>query len=188
VLGPNGKSVMTTQPVMAQQIKPTVPVADARAGALATARYSPSKWGGPASPGGEATKVVERASRDAVKQAVPETKPLFRAASDAIPARDALRIQANRDASRDMIGLPASAGQVAAAASGRPSASIVGMAIQKLKDKGLPAAIYLRDLEKALATGGPQAVGRYLQKLGVSLTSQGLDDEREGSMTITEPK
>lgn len=168
ILGPNGQPVMTTAPVMGRGIRPSAPVQESREASLAMSKYTPSKWGAQQNAPEEANKAVERATRDAVKSAVPETKPLFAKAQRLVKTREALRIMGQRDANRDVMSLPASAGNIAGAATGKPGAALVGFATQFLKNNQLRLGIYARDLEKALAAGDPQMIGRVLQKVGVS--------------------
>jgi hypothetical protein len=187
ILGPNGQPVMQSVPNMQRQVKPSVPVSEARAATLASARFDPKKWGG-FQGAGEPSKAVELASRDAVKEALPQTKPLFEEVAPAMPARDALRLMHVRDAGRDTVGPYRAIGAIQAAASGSAMPLEVGMLAQLYKNNQLRLGIYARDIEKILQSQDKMAAARMLQKLGVSLTSQAADVPREGAMTITEPK
>lgn len=166
--GPNDKVLTTEEPVIERQLRSSVPVQESREASLAMSKYTPSKWGAQQNAPEEANKAVERATRDAVKSAVPETKPLFAKAQRLVKTREALRIMGQRDANRDVMSLPASAGNIAGVATGKPGAALVGFATQFLKNNQLRLGIYARDLEKALAAGDPQMIGRVLQKVGVS--------------------
>jgi hypothetical protein len=186
-LRPYGRTVMETVPQMERQIKPSVPVSQAREATLASARFDPKKWGG-FQGAGEPSKAVELASRDAVKEALPQTKTLFEEVAPAMPARDALRLMHVRDAGRDTVGPYRAIGAIQAAASGSAMPLEVGMLAQLYKNNQLRLGIYARDIEKILQSQDKMAAARMLQKLGVSLTSQAADVPREGAMTITEPK
>jgi hypothetical protein len=183
LVGPNGQPLTSQVPVMARQVKPSIPVSQARAGALASAKFDPKNWGGHQGPG-EPSKAVELASRNAVKDALPATQEPLGNAAAAIPARDALRIMHWRDANRDMMSLPASAGNIAAAATGHAGPLEVGFLMQALKNNQLRLGIYARDIRKMLENGDVMNAARLMQKLGVNLASQAADVPREGSMTI----
>jgi hypothetical protein len=186
LLGPNGKPLTVTEDVVERRLRDTVPVQESRDAALAMSRYSRANWGGTQSVSDEASKAVQRGTRDAVKSAVPrghalDTRADFAQAQKVIKAREALRIMHVRDANRDMLSLPFSVGNAAAAASGTPAPAMIGFAQQLIKNKTLNLGIHARDLQKAIDAGDAVAIGRILQKLGVAAAS---DVPREGGMTI----
>lgn len=86
-----------------------------------------------ASPGAQATgRVVERAIRDGVKAAAPETRPLLRRQGTALDAKNALEAMEWRTGNHDVMGLPATmltAGKGAA----------VGLLAQLLKNSQMGA-------------------------------------------------
>ncbi|MGC4084435.1 MAG: hypothetical protein QM736_20550 [Vicinamibacterales bacterium] len=80
ILGPNGQPYMV--PVVSHQttraLRPSVPADEALESARASSRWSTSRtWGERKGATTEATKKVEEAQRDAVKEAVPASQPFF---------------------------------------------------------------------------------------------------------------
>lgn len=90
-----------------------------------------------ASPGAQATgRVVERAVRDGVKQAAPETRALLRRQGTALDAQRALEAMEFRVGNHDPVGLPASV----VAAGKTPALGVIVQLLKELQLSGAHAA------------------------------------------------
>jgi len=171
--GPDGK----TELVKVREARPEVPAAEALESARASSKWQTRRaWGEQKGASMEATKAVERAQRDAVKAAVPESKPILRRQGNAIQAREALDRMAFREANREPAGLAGSivgAGEVVAG-----KAPVMGMALELLRSGKLHGSFKLDSLSKALTkavetNNAPQAAF-ILGKVGVRVSPKDL--------------
>ena len=128
--------------------------------------FDPEASGGNVAAG----KTVEKAVRDSVKAAVPETVPLLRDQGRALDARTILDRAAWRDANRDQVGM----GGMLGVTGGR---SMVGLLLQALKEgqlgAGLAAGKYGPKITRAGQSVDPKLLAAAIQSL-----LQGAPDER----------
>lgn len=128
------------------------------------------KWGEQKGAATEADKAVERASRDAVKTAVPETKPLLARQGQAIETRNVLDRMAFREANRE----PVSPFDVMTGAveMSHGNAPVLSMGRAWLRDNKLKAGIWAKRLEKALDRRDAGEVSSILARFGVGADQQ----------------
>jgi hypothetical protein len=106
-------------------------------------------------------KAIERAVRNGIKQAVPETRPLLREQGLAMDARESLDRANWRDANRDQIGM----GGMLGVANGRP---IIGALLQLLKENQLRGGLAAGRTGRGIQQGA-QRTGEELQQLIAAL-------------------
>lgn len=143
--------------------------------ALQTARQT-SKWSTRKAYGEmkgaamESDKAVERASRDAVKAAVPDAQPILEKQGQAITARKVLDRKAFREGNRDAVSLPAHVMAAGEIASGR--VPIMAFAANWLRNNQMKAGIWADQLGTALARNDVQTVTAIMGRLGVGAEAQ----------------
>lgn len=160
-----------TRPVteyqMDRALRQTVPADETLRSARESSKWSTRRaWGEQKGAAVEAAKAVERAQRDAVKRAVPATRPIFNVYSKAIKVRDILDRMAVRQGNRDVIGFPAQivAGQEMAA--GKPP--VIAIAANWLRSNQLKSGIWIDRLAEAVKTNNAQQAAAILSRLGVA--------------------
>jgi hypothetical protein len=173
ILGPNGQPVITLVPqkTTTRQLRPDVPAKEALESARETsARTTRRQYGEMKSASTEAAKAGERAQRDAVKTAIPETKPLFMLQAKGSKARDVLDRMELRELNREPISLPeAIAGSAEITAGKIP---VLTMLLHLFRSGKLRGGIYADAAAKALQTNDAQAAGTILSRLGVGTAAQ----------------
>lgn len=143
--------------------------------ARATSRWDTRKaWGEQKGTRLEASKAVERALRDAVKKAVPETKALLKREGLAIQAQKALDRSEFRAANRDVVSLPAHV--VAAGEISRGRVPILSLAANWLRNNQARLGIYADQLGKAITQGDTGRVVSILHRLGVGSSAQLMEE------------
>lgn len=189
ILNPQGQPVMV--PVVSHQttraLRPTVPADEALESARSSSRWSTRKaWGEQKGSSTEASKGVERAQRDAVKAAIPETKPIFKDYSKAIKARDVLSRMNFRQNNRDVVGMPTQiiAGQELL----KGRVPFMAMASNWLRDNQLKAGIWADKLGSAIKNNDVQTVSNILGRFGVTLgADQGSPEMEQELLRRTQP-
>jgi hypothetical protein len=138
--------------------------------ALEIARGS-GKWGNKKSWGEqkgaatEASKAVERASRDAVKDAVPGVRPALQREGQAIESKKVLDRMKFREGNRDAVSLPAhviAAGEIA-----RGKVPLLAFAANWLRNNQLKAGVYADRLQMAIKRNDVKTASDILGRLGV---------------------
>lgn len=172
VLGPNGQPALVPTPVTTRALRTDVKADEALDLARGSGQWGNRKaWGEQKGAAREASKAVERATRDAVKDALPATRAPLQRQQGAITAREALDRKAFRQANREGVGLPAHA----LVAGGQ---NVLALASSLLRDKGLQLGVYARMLRDAVATQNVQKAAAILTRLGVSATEQSTVPQR----------
>lgn len=177
ILNAQGQPVMT--PVTSHQttraLRPSVPADEALTSARASSKWSTRKsWGELKGADTEASKAVERAQRDAVKVAVPESRPVFNTYSKAIKARDVLSRMAFRQGNRDVVGMPQQIVAGHELLQGRPP--IMALAANYVRDNQLKLGIWADKLGNAIKNNDVQTVTGILGRFGVSLAADQPDN------------
>lgn len=153
-------------------LRPTVPADEALTSARSSSRWATNKqWGEQKGTVTEASKAVERAQRDAVKAAVPESKPVFNVYSQAIKARDVLARKAFREGNRDMLGLATQG--IAAGEMMKGRTPIIAAAANYLRGNQLKLGIWADKLANAIKSNDVQAITEIMARQGVSLAADG---------------
>ncbi len=163
---PGGKlQIQPGAPIRA--LRPEVPADEALASARTSSRFATKRqWGEQKGTATEATKKVELAQRNAVKAAVPATRPYFETASEGIKARDLLQREALREGNRDVAGLT---GQIVAGAEiSHGRFPILGIAANILRSGQLQGGMLADRLANALKNNDVQLVSEILARMGVS--------------------
>lgn len=159
-----------------RQFRTDVTASEALGRARANSKWDSRKaWGEMRGAKQEASKAVERALRDSVKDAVPESREILRREGLAIQAEKALDRAEFRAANRDVLSLPAhviAAGELAA---GKPPK--LAFLANWVRDNQLKLGIYADRLEKAVERGHWPEIAFYLQKAGVGVSAQGSRDD-----------
>ena len=166
LVDPQGNPIMVLVPDVSRELRQTVPAAEALQSARASSQWSTRKqWGEMKGVEKETRKAVERGQRDAVKEAVPESRALLKEEANALHAAEILDRMGFRTANRDVISLPAWVAAAPAVASGKPP--ILAMAANWLRNNQMKAGIYANDLSRAIERGDAVQVVTILQRLGV---------------------
>jgi hypothetical protein len=175
VLGANGQPMTTMVPQTSRALRPSVPAAEALESARVSGQMRTGKqWGELKSSSIEARKGVERAQRDAVKKAVPESRDLLKREGMAIQAEKVLDRAELRSANRDAVSLPAHVIAAGEIASGR--VPVMAFAANWLRNNQLKAGIYADKLEKAIKANKVPEVVDILKRLGVAGVSQAMKE------------
>ena len=112
----------------------------------------------------EASKAIERAGRDATKAAVPEIVPLLQEQAQAIPVKEALSGQVQREANRDVLSLPGTVAAASEMAAGK--LPVIGMISQWLRNNQMKAGRWAGALQRSIDSGNvPEALG-IMEKIG----------------------
>lgn len=175
--GPMGQSLPVPFATGHRVLRPTVPADEALESARASSRWQTRRtWGEQGGANTEAAKAVERAQRDAVKTAVPDSRPVFDKYSQAIKGRDVLRRMQFREGNRDVLSLPAQIGTIQEMSQGKPP--IISLAANWLRNNQLKAGIWADKLGNAINSNDVKTVGEILGRLGVSTAADaaGPDD------------
>jgi len=178
VLGPDARPVMV--PVTTQQtsraLRSNVPAAEALDSARASSAWATRRnWGELKGASVESAKAVERGQRDAVKAAVPASRPHFAEMAKAIKARDILQRMNFRQGNRDVVGLPSHVIAAGEIVRGRPP--VMALAANWLRDNQLRAGIWADQLGNAIKNNDVQTVTSILGRMGVSLATPDLEQE-----------
>ncbi len=133
------------------------------------------QWGEQKGAAVEANKAVERAERDAVKAAVPETKPLLREQGQAIESKKVLDRMQFREANRE----PVSPFDITTAAveMGTTGVPVMGIARHFLRGNKLKMGVWARRLERAIQTHDEATAALILDRFGVSKAAAGSEDD-----------
>jgi hypothetical protein len=146
----------------------SVPAAEALGSARAGSRWQRNKnWNEMGSAEQEAHKAVERAQRDAVKAALPETRRPFHLQSRAIESIDVLDRFAQRTRNRDVIGLPAYVVGAGELASGK--LPVLAVLTNMLRNGQFPLGRMAHRVGKILAQSDATAAADLLKRLGVAI-------------------
>ena len=179
-LNAQGQPVMVpvTSHTTTRGIRPTVPADEALRSARSSSKWSTNRaWGEQNGAQTEAAKAVERAQRDAVKTAVPETQPVFAKYSKAIKARDVLERMNFRQSNRDVVGLPSHVIAGAELASGKPP--IIATAANYLRNNQLKVGIWADKLANAIKNNDVQTVTEIMGRIGVGVAASPSNMEAE---------
>lgn len=160
ILDDSGRPFTTKviEEIKRRQMRPDVTPSEGMDIARMTSNLSTKRaWGSEAGAVGAkaAEKTIERATRDSVKAAVPEVRPLLQQQGRAMDARTLLDRATWRDANRDAIGM----GGIAGVANGRP---LIGALLQLIKEKQLDAGLAVGRLGPRIMRNAP-ATGDTLQ-------------------------
>lgn len=168
---PNGQPFTVMVPQTTRALRTDMMADEALASARSSSQWSTRKqWGEQKGATMEATKAVERAQRDAVKAAIPETAPLLQRQQQGLAAADALDRMAQRTANRDTLSLPGVAAAGAEIAAGK--VPILGLAAQWLRNNQLRAGVWANRLASAIQRQDVQEVGAILNRFGVGVAAQ----------------
>lgn len=173
LLGANGQPLTVLRPQTSRALRTDVSAAEALDSARSSGRWSTNKqWGEQKGTAVESRKAVERAQRDAAKQAVPEARDLLRTQSQAISSEGVLDRMASRTGNRDAVSLPAAA--VAAGELAKGNLPILSFATNWLRNNQLKAGMWADSLAKAIEKGNAPLVADILKRLGVGSASQAM--------------
>ena len=162
----SGQPVMVPTPVKTRALRTDVSPAEALDVARSTSRWSTRRqYGELKGASVEADKAVERASRDAVKAAVPGAKDQLQLQGQAIKAKQVLDRKAFREANRDAVSLPAHVVGAAEIAQGR--VPIMAMAANWLRNNQLKSGIWADRLASALKRNDVRTVTQIMNRLGM---------------------
>lgn len=173
LLGPNGQPITVLVPQTTRAMRATTPADEALQAARASGRWSTRKaWGELKGTDKEILKTVERAGRDAIKTAIPATRPLLRTEASALQAKEVLDRMTIRTGNRDAASLPAHVIAAGELASGR--VPVLAFAANWLRNNQMKAGIWADRLGKAINTGNAPLAADILKRLGVGGVSQAL--------------
>ena len=171
LVGANGQPIIVLRPKVTRELRPTVPAQEALESAQASSKWSTRKqWGEQKGATMEAAKAVERAQRTAIKEAVPETRALFRTQTQALSAEEILDRMAQRAANRDIVSLPAH--MIAAGEMARGRVPLLAFVTNWLRNNQLPVGIWADRLATAIERQDVAAVSAILGRLGVGVSTQ----------------
>ena len=164
-----GQPITVMVPKTTRQLRASVPADEALDIGRATSRWGTRKQFGELKGASvEANKAVDRAARDAVKDAVPETKPVFKRYARAITARDVIEGKTFQTAGT---GGPGLTGGVEMATGHVP---VIGLASSFLKANRLRLGVWAGQLENAIASGNGRVAAEILKRFGVGVSMQML--------------
>ncbi|MCX6539153.1 MAG: hypothetical protein NT151_09515 [Acidobacteria bacterium] len=167
----SGQPALTPQQVASRALRTDVAPGEALDIARGTSRWSNRKaWGEMKGAGQEASKAVERAARDSVKAAVPETQPLFAQQKAAIQAKQTLDRTLFRQGNRDAVSLPAHVIAAGEIASGK--LPLLSFAANWLRNNQMRAGVWAKRLEDAITNQNAQEAGEILGRFGVVVSSK----------------
>lgn len=167
---PNGQPITVLQPQTTRVLRTDVMADEALDRARATGQWDTKKaWGEQKGAQLESSKAVERAQRDAVKTAIPETRPILQQQSQALTAINALDRMAQRTGNRDALSLPGAVVAAGEIAGGKMP--ILGVAAHWLRNNQMKAGVWADKLSKAIANQDVQEVSSILGRLGVGATA-----------------
>jgi len=173
--GPMGKDVIKLVqdesgqwvPEVSRKLRDTVPAKEALVSARASSRWSTNKqWGEQKGTTMEAQKAVERAQRDAVKDAVPGAREALGTQAKAIKAQEVLDRMQQRTANRDAVSLPAHVVGAAEIASGK--VPLMAFAANWLRNNQMKVGIWGDRLAKAIKANNVAEVSEILSRLGAT--------------------
>lgn len=166
-----GKPLQVLAPETSRGLRAAVPADEALSSARSSSRWSTNKqWGEQKGTAIEAQKTVERAQRDAVKQARPEARDLLRTESMALKSEEVLDRMAQRAGNRDAISLPAHVIAAGEIATGR--VPVLAFAANWLRNNQLKAGVWAKSLGDAIEQGNASKVAFILERVGVAGASQ----------------
>ena len=166
-----GKPIMVLVPETTRVMRATTQADEAMGAARASGRWSTRKsWGELKGTDKEIKKTVERAGRDAVKTALPETRQLLRTEGQSLQSAEVLERMAARTGNRDAASLPAHVIAAGEIASGR--VPVLAFAANWLRNNQMKAGIWAEVLGKAIEKGNAPLVADILKKIGVGSASQ----------------
>lgn len=180
ILNAQGQPTMVpvTTHTTSRALRTSTPADEALGAARSSSRWSTNKtWGELKGSEVEAKKAVERAGRDAVKAAVPATKPTFARYSKAIKARDVLERMNFRQGNRDVVGLPSHVIAGAELASGKPP--VIATAANYLRNNQLKVGIWADKLANAIKNNDVQTVTEIMGRIGVGVAASPSNMEAE---------
>lgn len=162
----HGKPVMVATKQTSRALRAEMPADEALETARGSSRWGTRKaWGEQKGATTEAKKAVERGARDAVKKAIPETKPVLKREGQAIQAKRVLDRKAFREGNRDAVSLPAhviAAGEIA-----RGKVPVLAFAANWLRNNQLKAGIYAKQLATAIDQKNVPRALEIMKKVGV---------------------
>lgn len=171
LVDPAGKPITVLMPKTTRALRTDVSPTEAMERARANSQWDTRKgWGEQKGAQMEASKAVERAERDAVKDAVPEARPILARQGMAIKAAEVLDRMEFRQANRDAVSLPAhvmAAGELAAG-----KVPLLAFAANWLRNNQMKAGIWAYRLSNALAKQDVQETAAILNRFGVGATVQ----------------
>lgn len=173
LLDASGKPIMVLVPETTRALKVSTQADEAMGAARSSGRWQTRKsWGEQKGTDKEIKKTIERAGRDAVKTAIPETRALLQTEGKALQSADVLERMAQRAGNRDAVSLPAHVIAAGEVASGR--VPVLAFAANWLRNNQMRAGMWADALGKAIEKGNAPLVADLLKKLGVGATSQAM--------------
>jgi hypothetical protein len=177
LVGANGQPLMVMKPEISRQLRSDVGPGEAMDRARAMSQWGNKKaWGEQKGASVEASKSVERALRDAVKEAVPAARPVLARQGMAIRAFETLDRATQRTGNRDAASLPAHVIAAGEIASGR--VPVLAIAANWLRNNQMKAGIWADRLGKAVQSGDSQRAAEILKRLGVSVPAALTQESR----------
>ena len=173
LVGPSGQPVLVPVDETSRALRTDVDAKEALDLARGGGKWGNRKaWGEQKGATREASKAVERAERDAVKTAVPDTRPVLQREGQAIQAKNVFERMQFREGNRE----PISPFDVMTAAvetsQGRPP--IMAVARHFLWNNKIKLGIWAKRLEQAIERNDVQEAGEILGRFGVGTTGQML--------------
>jgi hypothetical protein len=171
LLTAQGTPILVLRPKVTRALRPDVPATEALESARASSRWTTRKaWGEQKGATTESAKAVERAQRDAVKEAVPDARRLLQTEAKSLQSADALERMAQRTGNRDAVSLPTHVIAAGELATGR--VPVLAFAANWLRNNQMKAGIWADVLGRAIEKGNAPLAADILKKLGVGGASQ----------------
>jgi hypothetical protein len=167
LVDPAGKPVQVPVQEKFRTLRDDVTAKEALEKARANSSWDTKRqWGERKGAKMEASKTIERAERDSVKEAVPEAKPVLQRQGQAIKTKEVMDRMEFRQGNRDAVGLPAhvmAAGEIAAG-----KVPILAFASNWLRNNQLKAGVWANRLNTAIQRGDEETARVILSRLGVA--------------------
>lgn len=165
---PSGQPMMVPTQTPTRTLRPSMPVGEAWERARASGRFQTSgEWGQLQDTAEEAYKQAERATRDSMKDVIPEVRTPLQHEGKAILTRLVMDRMQWRQGNLETVGLPTLAGGII-----QP---VIGIAVQALRKNQVRAGIWADKLGNAIKNNDVATAAAILNKFGISLTEQGSD-------------
>lgn len=164
----DGTPFMVLVPKTTRALRTDVMADEALESARASSKWTTRKqWGEQKGTRIEAGKAVERAQRDAVKEAIPEARPVLAQQGQAIRAAETLDRMQFRAGNRDAVSLPAHVVAAGEIATGR--VPLMAFAANWLRNNQMKAGMAADALSKAIQRNDVRMVSEILGRFGVAV-------------------
>jgi hypothetical protein len=174
ILDAAGKPVMRPGPMVTNTtrvLRREMPANETLEVARGSSKWGNRKsWGEQKGASTEASKTVERADRDAIKRAVPESRPAFQRQGQAIQAKKVFTRGEFRQSNRDSLGMPTIIAGAAEMAAGKPP--FMAMAAEFARRNQVRMGVWADRLSTAIQNNDVETAATILRKFGVGSAAQ----------------